>query len=144
MNMFRLCRVGSGLALVLVLGCSRSGESMAHVTGTVTFRGEPVEGANVAFFPEQGRPATGRTDSAGRFTLSTLDRGDGALLGRHTVAISDAQDELPPIPGSPEAESWAPPESRFPARYEDPATSGLTATVEPGGNNDFVFEMTDE
>jgi hypothetical protein len=39
------------------------------VSGTVTLNGQPIEGAEVSFFPAdaKGRAATGMTDMAGRF-----------------------------------------------------------------------------
>ncbi|MGQ9575168.1 MAG: carboxypeptidase-like regulatory domain-containing protein [Thermoguttaceae bacterium] len=137
--------IGVCLAAILVfsLGCGRSGRpATVKVTGTVTYRGTPVEGATVGFIPEYGRPASGKTDSNGRFTLSTFAPGDGAVPGQHKVVISDMPPEQP-MPGTPEAQAWKPPAPRFPAKYADAATSGFTATVQKGQTNDFTFDMKD-
>jgi hypothetical protein len=139
--------VGVELAMVLVLvaGCGRAGtERTAKVTGTVTYKGSPAEGAAVTFYPEQGRPASGVTDAQGRFTVSTFASGDGAVLGKHAVTIAEAAGgEPPPMPGMPGAENYKPPEPRFPAKYADRSTTPFTATVEKGKKNEFTFDMTE-
>jgi hypothetical protein len=63
-------------------------------TGIVTYNGNTLEGAQVTFFParrEGGRPATGRTDSEGRFRLKTYVGGptfeDGAQADDYKVVI---------------------------------------------------------
>ena len=132
------------LVLVGVVGCNdKPGTAPTlKVTGTVTYNGEPVEGASVAFIPENGRPASGTTDASGKFTLSTFESGDGAVLGKHTVAISESS-EAPSAEG--EEDYSLPDESaeRFPAKYADPGTSGFTADVKEGEDLDFTFDMTD-
>jgi len=145
MTLHRLAALGTAIVLVSVAGCGKPGTApTVKVTGTVTYNGTPVAGASVGFLPDSGRPASGTTDAQGRFTLSTFAQGDGAVPGRHRVTISEPASESAPMPGTPEAENWTPPEPRFPAKYADPNTSGFTATVEKGGENDFTFDMTDE
>ena len=143
----RATRLGLSVVLVLVgvVGCNaKPGTAPTlKVTGTVTYNGEPVEGASVAFIPENGRPASGTTDASGKFTLSTFESGDGAVPGKHTVAISEQPDESEPMPGTPEAENWQPSEARFPEKYSDAKQSGFTAQVELGKTNEFTFDMTD-
>ena len=83
------------LAMVVVLafsaGCRRSGvDQTVKVTGVVTLDGKPCGEVLVMFYPTKGRPASGTTDSEGRFSLSTFARGDGAIPGQHTVAITEA------------------------------------------------------
>ena len=136
--------IGSGLVLVLLIvaGCAKPGtDPTVKVTGTVTYKGTPVSGASVGFFPEKGRPGSGTTDAQGKFTLSTFRRGDGAVPGLHKVTIADVVET--PKKGTPEAEKWQPPPPRFPAKYADAKKSGLTAEVKQGDKNDFTFNMTD-
>ncbi len=136
--------VGFGLAaaLVVAVGCGKAGTApTVKVTGTVTHNGQPVEGASVAFIPETGRPASGTTDASGRFTLSTFKSGDGAVPGPHKVAITEASSDQPEV--EPDYSLPDATKSRFPARYADPKTSGFTATVEEGKENDFTFDMKD-
>ena len=129
------------------MGC-RSGNypKTVKVEGTVTLEGKPLSSATVIFFPPAGqRPATGSTDSIGRFQLSTFQQGDGAVPGEHMVAV--VPKDPPPMPGqafaSPgnsnlTAEPYVEP---FPARYNQQSTSGLTATVAADRKNEFTFEL---
>ena len=76
-------------ALTLALpGCGSSNPETFPVSGTVTLDGRPVSGAAVVFTPDTGQPATGTTDNAGQFELSTFQLGDGALPGKHRVTIA--------------------------------------------------------
>lgn len=138
-------RLGLGVVLVLggVVGCGKSGTApTVKVSGTVTYNGQPVEGASVAFVPENGRPASGETDASGKFTLSTFETGDGAVPGKHTVTISEPSEDPS---GEGEEDYSMPDESagRFPAKYGDLGTSDFTADVKEGGEGDFTFNMTD-
>lgn len=131
-----------GLAFLVTLAAGCGGEGVAptaEVTGTVTYKGAPLENVNVVFTPANGRPATGTTDAEGKFTLSTFASDDGAVPGEHRVAITSTA--IPPMPGTPEAAK--PQKKLFPARYSDPAKSGLTAAVKEGEANEFKFELTD-
>lgn len=132
------------VVLVACLGCGRSGTvPTAEVTGTVTYKESPVDKAVVTFFPKQGRPATGLTDAQGRFTLSTFKAGDGAVLGKHAVTISDPWPvKPPPLPERPGVNPYQEPKPRFPAKYADPNASPFAATVEEGKNK-FNFDMTE-
>ena len=126
-------------------------EGTIAASGTVTYQGQPVEGAAVVFAPEgQGRAASGLTDASGRFELTTLTPGDGVLPGKFGVTISKTE-----VSGSmTEEESQAyvakhgePPKvtrkELLPAKYAAPATSGLTAEVAAGGKNEFTFDLKD-
>jgi len=88
--------------LVLLPACKRS--SIAPVTGRVTCKGKPVADAVLIFSPmpknendkESGKAAAASTDADGRFELSTYKRGDGALIGKHRVAVTlDENARLP-------------------------------------------------
>ena len=121
------------------LGCGSGNPATAKVTGTVTVDGQPIQGAVVVFHPATGRAATGVTDAAGKFALTTFEGQDGALPGEHKVAISKPP-ENEPMPGTPEAENYKP-EAAIDVTYSNPETSGLTATVDINGANDFTFEV---
>jgi hypothetical protein len=89
-----------GLFLILLLptlGCGGADPyATVPVSGVVTCNGKPVANGVVNFTPlpdqegrsERGRVALGKTDSEGRFKLTTYENNDGALVGRHTVTIS--------------------------------------------------------
>lgn len=125
-----------GLLLLLILaiaGCQR-GPRIVPVSGTITLDGQPVKDAAVMFMLNPGnRIATGITDVAGRYSLSTHPTGNGAYEGSHTVTVSLYRDESSPGTNTPEGAVsgsslvkivWLVPE-----KYSQPAASGLTATV---------------
>lgn len=74
---------------VLLVGCGGSDRpSLAPASGVVRLDGEPVEGATVTFIPVGGgRPASGRTDSNGRYTIKTYHDAPGAIVGDHKVGV---------------------------------------------------------
>lgn len=137
------------LIAIFLAGCGGPDRPpMAEATGTVTFQDQPLEGATVVFAPTSGeRVATGETDDAGRFTLGTFGHEDGAIIGDHRVTViarhAVARDESggSSMPGGPTAAKPSGP--RIPTRYFDPESSGLTAAVTDGGDNDFQFDLTE-
>lgn len=126
-----------------LLGCSgNDGPQVAAVEGMVTWEGKPLADAGVAFTPEKGPVAIGRTNEAGQFSLSTQGR-NGAVVGPHRVTIEAF--EPPPAckkAVSPEGEILIPFVSRIPAKYGILTQSGLEAKVtENDSENNFDFEL---
>ncbi|MBC8868249.1 MAG: carboxypeptidase regulatory-like domain-containing protein [Planctomycetes bacterium] len=124
--------------LTAAFGCGSKNPATVEVTGTVTFNGAAVEGAQVTFFGEQGRPAAGVADDQGRFRLMTFAPGDGALAGEYEVVITKTE-----APSEDPNRPYAPVRSLLPERYSNRASSGLRASVRPDEKNDFAFELTD-
>ena len=128
-----------------VAGCGpRPGtDPTANVTGTVTLDGQPIERVSVAFMPESGRPASGLTDASGNFELSTFDTGDGAVLGKHKVVLSEQISDITPAPDDPNFATWKRPKPRFPKLYSDPQRTPFTVEVtEEEDENVFQFDMS--
>jgi hypothetical protein len=101
---------GFGLAVffaiaTLVVGCGPNRKTVAKVGGTVTYRGKGVGGVSVLFSPIAvnnnlpGKSAIGITDADGRFWLSTYSENDGAVVGKHAIAISSS-DPFRSLPGT--------------------------------------------
>lgn len=141
-------------AVSFVVGCGEGASltGTTAATGTVTYKGQPVEGATVIFSPTvEGRAASGRTDAEGAFELTTLSASDGVMPGTYSVAISKT--EMEGGLSGEEAQKYfeehnAPPPAAtrkelLPAKYKDAATSGLTANITEGGENNFTFELVD-
>ncbi len=154
-----------GVALVVLAGCQAGSElDTVPVSGTVTLDGQAVAGVTVAFKPKAsgGRGAAGVTGADGQFTLTTLQSGDGALPGSYAVTLTksaaveamgsaDFDENNKPSPeqmarmrenmqsGGPTSSA---PKNELPDKYASPETSGFTAEVELGGENDFTFAMT--
>ena len=80
--------VGVLVFAIVSPGCGSGRLATLPVTGTVTFRGQPVAGAAVNFLSETGPAAWGSTDQQGRFQLTTFDTNDGAAAGSYGVTIS--------------------------------------------------------
>jgi uncharacterized GH25 family protein len=89
--------------LFIFNGCGGSNEyETTPVSGVVTCQGKPVANATVNFTPvpdesraagQRGRVALGLTDKDGRFTLTTYQDGDGAIVGKHVVTVGLNMDE---------------------------------------------------
>ena len=138
-----------GLCLAFVaLGCGdsslpRGPEKLATVpaTGVLRYRGKPVPTALVTFQALDGKVSSfGRTDAAGRFTLSTYGSQDGLPPGRYkvTAAIGSA---LEVEPGVLDDEPKAGSRSPIPARYANPDSSDILVEVKEQGRNDFTIEL---
>lgn len=144
-----LGRIGGLAALVaFAAGCGGSGGMpCGAVSGKITYKGEPVKGATVYFNPvasggnvEVGKVGVGATDDSGFYRISTYTVGgnDGAVIGKHHVAIvgggfKDAfSPKDAPAVGTP-----------IPPKYSNPKASGLEVEVK-SGKNTFDFELKDE
>lgn len=146
--------------VVTFAGCGASNPSTYPVTGTVTYQGKPLAGANVGFSAtdENTRGAIGVTDSQGKYTLTTFEQGDGAMAGTFKVTVSkydrptappvqmadpsaDTGSEMP-ADYTPETTPAAPaPKNLLPQKYFRPQTTPLSFTVEAGENTyDIVVE----
>lgn len=121
------------LCAVLV-GCSQpDGPTRYPVTGQVLYQGQPVAEARVVFHPQAEQEAElpkpqAETDADGRFRLTTLKPGDGALPGLYAITV-----ELRQLRTIGE-ETVRDGRNLLPARYSDPAKSDLTYEVQPSAN----------
>ncbi|MGE3807664.1 MAG: hypothetical protein AB7K24_23630 [Gemmataceae bacterium] len=66
-------------------------EPVHSVEGIVTYKGEPMTGARIAFHPLEGRqgtaPSVGKADSGGVFRMTTYDKDDGVPAGEYAVTV---------------------------------------------------------
>jgi len=143
------------VAGIVVVGCSsESGiPGTAPVSGTVKQKGAPLADATVTFAPagqSSGRAASGKTDASGKFTLTTLKAGDGAMPGEYSVTVTKT--EMIGKTYTPEEaneyyskhqKSPPPPQIKnvLPEKYAKGDTSGLKATVKKGDKNEFNFDV---
>ncbi len=154
------CLVILGIMLSGCNGDTGKGKPRAKVfktKGKVTFLGSPVIGAIVSFSPKGDQPAAiGRTNDSGEYTLTTYAAGDGAAAGDFTVMVMllDAgETEKTPEDAHSTKANFTPVDTHnakkakkgsanvLPAKYADPKTSTLTAKVEAGKDNNFVFDL---
>jgi len=138
-----LTRVIFLLALTqcLITGCSNR-HGTASVAGIVLYKNQPVDGATVVFHPKgdgvTAKPAQGKSESGGRFTVSTYfgpdEQPSGALPGDYTVTVTKIDEPK----GAFDPHKDPPPKNHLPTKYSTPQTSPLTVTVKPGRNRPTV------
>ena len=155
-----LLRVALVGLMLFTAGCSR-GEKLNRlpvfkVRGVVTLKGNPIANADITFLnAEANRGAFGKTNEKGEYQLTTYTSFDGAVPGKHSVSII----HTPPVANMPvsvssEDPAYVPPaigqstlppapKSNVPAKYADPATSGLIAVVNEDNENVVDFELTE-
>jgi hypothetical protein len=122
-----------------LIGCGGGGPQMVPVSGIVTFNDKPIGKINVMFVPEgKGMIAQGTSDENGKFTLTTLEPGDGAMMGNYKVAFKYISDTVADMPGF--AGGVKPEPSPIPLKYVDETKSGFTATVK-ASENDIKFDL---
>lgn len=160
--MLRLMCVSAGLLLLAGAGCNSSNfPDPVPVSGKVTYKGKPVEGAQVTFLSrtETARSASGRTDAEGNYALSTFNTDDGAIPGEYTVTISKieqgaADSSIDVESGEFGADYGAMMaaaadggnkavlgENQLPEKYSKAAESGLQRAVREGDRNEFSFDL---
>lgn len=132
-------KLAGAALLACVAGCGGSQPKTYPVTGTVTSQGKPLPDAIVTFVPEQGRHASGVTDAEGKFTLTTVQPGDGAMAGRYRVIVSEKPAEMAEGDYSEPAET----QTRIPIKYAEPIESGLSFEVKPDAANEYPIVLTE-
>ena len=150
------CSFLFSLVFMTALGCGPAGPEMGQVTGKVTFDGVVIPTGTIQFWPESGRPSRGSIADDGTYTLTTFEKNDGALVGKHRVTIQATQiSEQGPQLDSTAAEiahfsqkgakrirasrvKWLVPEE-----YSEVDTTTLVATVKPESNS-INFEIEKE
>lgn len=114
----------------LATGCGKLA-NLVPATGLVRIGGKPADGIMVQFLPKaiegEKRPSSfAMTEDDGSFTLFSQDGRPGAVVGDHTVLLTDSMEDRP----EPGQQSSRP--SRLDYRYGT-FMGGLKATVTEGG-----------
>ena len=128
---FSLLALGA-LFLVPCWGCGASGgggavASLVPVKGKVTYKGRPLTNGVIRFAPDgYGRPATGRLQSDGSYTLGTNKEGDGVVAGAHLVTVGGFDKTLA--------------NDRTLKKYGTSRSSGFTAEVD-AEHTEFNFDL---
>jgi len=152
----------------ILCGCGSGGAKndkrlkTVNVSGVVTYKGQPVDGATVTFNPgvatnpnaaSDGKSAFATTDAQGRYNLGTYATGDGAIPGKYFVTVTkvlsherkpdpiDEKDYVPPEEG--EQSSPTKPAAMIPAKYAATTTSGLLFEVKDAAAQMFDIELKD-
>ncbi len=138
-------------ASLIAIGCDGCGgggtprPKCAPVSGTVTYKNEPVAGATVTFWTANApRAAIGQTDAKGNFQLTTFDPNDGAIVGTHSVTVTKPPESAPAnatemATAKPAAAPTKPP---LPTKYALASSTPLKFEVKSGSNT-APLELTD-
>ena len=133
-----------------VCGCG-SGSGTVPVSGVVKLDGQPLKNASVSFVPEgDGKQATGTTDEAGKFALSTVNPRDGAIPGKYKVVIEQSSNFVETADGLSSDQAMAanaaalakakkPTGPQVPEAYTRLDKTPLTQEVPPRG--EVVFDI---
>lgn len=124
-SLFRLgvC-LAAGLTVALA-GCG--GSSKATVSGTVTYKGEPLPAGMIAFIGKDNQVASGAIEPNGHYSVRNVPIGPVKISV--TPPPAPLQDSKPPE-GMPTTKSVS-----IPDHYKDPEKSGLTYTVKSGSQD---------
>ncbi|MDB5391796.1 MAG: hypothetical protein JWM11_7442 [Planctomycetaceae bacterium] len=143
------------LALIFnSMGCGGSGlPETVSVTGTVSYQGKLVEGAQVVLNNNDpaGKSAAGVTDAQGKFSVQTyLDpthQATGAIPGQYKVTVSKLEkntlssEEM--MKNAASGTKPAVPKQLLPEKYSSLATTDLPAEVKKGNTAPLTLELKD-
>lgn len=125
------------LLSLAIVGCSKGDRLPTYeTTGKVAYQdGSPLEGGTI-IFESIDQPVTARATIGmdGTFTLGTYEEDDGAVAGKHRVAIAPAMDM------TIDRDEVRPPKLIH-DRFRDVETSGLEFEVVDGGLNEFEVQV---
>ena len=130
---------GAAVGLLLLAGCGGDPMGRRAVSGTVHFKGQPLDQGRIHFAPAgKGPTESGATIANGKFTIP---RDTGLVPGTYKVSVfsydqKGAKVQSEEIPGDPGNTQF---KERIPAKYNTQTT--LTAEVTKGGSNAFEFKI---
>ncbi len=147
MSILERVRQTAGVMLLLLAGGCGSPpadvpKAKLHLfSGIIHVDGKPAGGAQVSLHPVESSvlgvvTPNGVTDENGLFVMTTYKPADGAPEGKYRVTVSWA-DVINPTASDPETGP-----EKLPAKYLDPATSGLELEVKEGMTELPVLELT--
>jgi len=141
-------------SLAVLVGCSGNGPgNFAHVSGTVTQGGAPVEKAKITFISTTEVGTSGakeqfatETDSAGKYMLAGYGKVPGLPPGMYKVTITKltmkAGAKLPAEGfDTLQLEMSGLGVNNLPKDYSDPNVTKLSATLNSGKNENVNFDL---
>jgi len=170
----RVMLLSAAAVMALLAGCSDDGIGKRYsVTGTVNHAGKPVASGKITFKPADDKAKGSRGAYGdikdGKYSLTTSDPNDGALVGKYQVSITDLQVDMnalkdetaefakkkkldippgmvDPVMAAKAAKAAAKAADKnkggIPSKYANPASSGLNAEVKAQSNT-FDFDLAD-
>jgi len=144
--------------VVAAIGCGGSGH-FATVTGSVTHKGNPVDGAKVEFHGTTQNAGKSdifltQTDSSGKYMIAGVGNNPGIPPGMYKVVITKFEGKFAMAEGmdagqleaqmSDQAGSAAVQnmiKNLLPSEYASPASTKLSTVVESGKNVNVNFDL---
>lgn len=124
------------LVALAAAGCG-SGNKLVGVSGTVTYKGEPLDSGTVTFLTiDPPGPVAGALVTNGTFKI---DADRGLEPGKYRVQISSPKGPGERTPEQIAAGASVPAKERIPAKYN--AASQLTVEVTRSGPNEFTWAI---
>jgi len=141
--------------LIALAGCSRNSGNFATVSGVITYKGTPVEGAKVTFHSTaqvDGKPgtvATVMTDSSGKYVIASAGKDPGIPPGMYKVTVTKLKgggnvplDPAVADPGQLEAAgAGGGALHELPPEYANVGITKLSVTLETGKNENKNFDL---
>ena len=150
----------SSMAIVMslvVAGCGDGRYTVVPAQGKVVCNGQPVTAGSVTFIPlgegndpEPGKPASASLSADGTFKLTTNDRFDGAIVGKHNVRFfgpeGEEEDDTVSVEEGSDAERArnAARDKRLKAQAQSACVQNgeITVEVKASGENNFTIELS--
>jgi len=134
----RIAITAASLVGLACTGCGSSGLQPGEVpavkaAGNVFYHGKPLAKGSVLVVPEQGHAAAGEVKD-GHFTLTTYAQDDGAIPGKHKVAVTATEEEK-----GTKGEGAT--KLLLPAKYARAETSNIVVTVPNEGTSELKIEV---
>ncbi|OWK34602.1 hypothetical protein FRUB_10573 [Fimbriiglobus ruber] len=124
------------MVVISVAGCD-SGGKLKPVSGTVTYKGEPLDTGSVTFlYTDQPGPAGGAVITNGKFKIASPA---GLEPGKYRVQISSPKGVGQRTPEQIAAGASAPAKERIPPSYN--TESKVTVDVTASGPNEFSWAI---
>ena len=129
---------------VVIAACGTGNDAaLVRVSGKVTWNCRQLTRGSIHFIPDTQpatgdhgtKPtlATGRIDEQGNYSMMTRKPGDGVMPGKYLVMIDDDLHPAEEIASSGKTDKGV-----LPRKFANTATSGLTATINPGGGTQEI------
>lgn len=143
------------VVIALFAGCTGSEFPKTYrVTGTVTYKGQPVNGATIAFVSSdpEGRSAGAETDAEGNFSVKTYfspkQQSEGIVPGEYVITVSKMEKRDLPEGMKPEEaiavfREMGPPKNLLPKQFASPQTSTLKLSITDAAPEPLTLDLSE-
>jgi hypothetical protein len=141
------------MASLLLVGCASKSGKPGVVAGTITYKGQAVNGAALLLYPSSGEvtnPITIPVTQEGTFSIADVPSGEYKIVVEGTAGAQQAppiaMKNMPPEKAAEMKEKLAkmntPATIRFPDKYKDPRKTDLKCKISESDQK-LNLELTD-